>query len=62
MPWLRQWSVAESELVVELCVCVCVWRSESMDGSSQEFDDDLEFGCELGQSSDDAVMPYDDDQ
>jgi len=48
--------------VVELCVCVCVWRSESMDGSSQEFDDDLEFGCELGQSSDDAVMPYDDDQ
>lgn len=40
----------------------CRATSESMDGSSQEFDDDLEFGCELGQSSDDAVMSYDDDQ
>ena len=32
-----------------------------MEGSSQEFDE-LEFGCELGQSSDDAGISYDDDQ
>ena len=42
-------------------MCVCVWDSESMDGSSQEFED-LDFGCELGPSTNDATMSYDDDQ
>jgi len=46
-----------SWVVVSACPCV---SSESMDGSSQEFDDDL--GFDLGQSSDDAAMSYDDDQ
>lgn len=43
---------------VYITVCRC---SESVDGSTEDFDD-LDFGCELDQSGDDAAMSYEDDQ